>query len=338
MKRICIIAVAGWIAYGCATTAPPQPVTPAEPMRGVASWYGQEFAGRTTANGEIFDPLLLTAAHRTLPFGTVVDVRNAKTNQIVRVRINDRGPFVGNRMIDLSYAAAQQIGLIDPGSGEVEVRIVSMGRGEHEPPAPFIAGAPDVPKPVTSVASAASDVPAVDFPLPTGDRVVSTPAPPAMPSTNATAAPPETKTAENDFHIEVQEQHGGEVVETRRQVAADGKTVETVPVAAGTATPVVSAPGHSASSRLDAQRQHAAAEPLSPPHAAGKFVVQVGAFSIEGNAKSLLDRLTRIGQQAFIDHEALYRVRIGPFATREQAIKARESLEANGISAIIVAD
>ena len=55
---------------------------------GVASWYGQEFAGRTTANGEIFDPLLLTAAHRTLPFGTVVDVRNSKTGQTVRVRIN----------------------------------------------------------------------------------------------------------------------------------------------------------------------------------------------------------------------------------------------------------
>src|SRR5437763_16987874 len=95
-----------FFVYGCATTQPPASVTQEETLHGVASWYGQEFAGRTTANGEIFDPLLLTAAHRTLPFGTVVDVKNSKSGQMVRVRINDRGPFVGNRMIDLSYAAA----------------------------------------------------------------------------------------------------------------------------------------------------------------------------------------------------------------------------------------
>src|SRR4029077_7238634 len=114
------------VPYARPTPPPPPAVTQVENLHGVASWYGQEFAGRTTANGEIFDPLLLTAAHRTLPFGTVVDVKNSKTGQTVRVRINDRGPFVGNRMIDLSYAAAQQIGLIDPGSGEVDVAVVSV--------------------------------------------------------------------------------------------------------------------------------------------------------------------------------------------------------------------
>jgi rare lipoprotein A len=90
---------------GC-TTAPPRPAAqPPEattPAHGVAGWYGQEFAGRTTANGEIFDPLLMTAAHRTLPFGTLVDVKNPKTGQTVRVRVNDRGPYIGNRLIDLS--------------------------------------------------------------------------------------------------------------------------------------------------------------------------------------------------------------------------------------------
>ncbi|HEX9500972.1 MAG TPA: septal ring lytic transglycosylase RlpA family protein, partial [Thermoanaerobaculia bacterium] len=98
------------IAYGCATAPRGQTLPPPTDLHGVASWYGQEFAGRTTANGEIFDPLLLTAAHRTLPFGTVLDVENPKTHQTVRVRINDRGPYIGGRMIDLSYAAAQQIG------------------------------------------------------------------------------------------------------------------------------------------------------------------------------------------------------------------------------------
>ena len=135
--RMTVTSIVFFAVYGCATTQPTPMVPPPLALHGVASWYGQEFAGRTTANGEIFDPLLFTAAHRTLPFGTVVDVTNSQTGQIVRVRINDRGPFVGNRMIDLSYAAAQQIGLIDPGSGEVDVKVVSVGRGDREPPAAY---------------------------------------------------------------------------------------------------------------------------------------------------------------------------------------------------------
>ena len=94
------------LSAACATAPKSQPKVNDE-LQGVASWYGQEYAGRTTANGEIFDPLLFTAAHRTLPFGTVVDVQNTKSQQSVRVRINDRGPYIGSRMIDLSYAAAQ---------------------------------------------------------------------------------------------------------------------------------------------------------------------------------------------------------------------------------------
>jgi len=131
MRRT-IIGVVVFILYACATAPPPPPAQP-EVLRGVASWYGQEFAGRTTANGEIFDPMLMTAAHRTLPFGTLLEVRNPATNESVRVRINDRGPYIGQRVIDLSYAAAQQIGLIDPGSGEVDIKVLSIGLGDREP-------------------------------------------------------------------------------------------------------------------------------------------------------------------------------------------------------------
>jgi len=120
--------------------------------------------------------------------------------------------------------------------------------------------------------------------------------------------------------------------------------VPVVPSGAASApapAPVVSAPGHSAAEKLDAaeqERRREAAATARSASAIRKFFVQVGAFAVEANAKSLQDRLTRIGQQSFVDHSELYRVRIGPFTTREQAIKARESLEANGISAIIVAD
>ncbi len=91
---------------------------------GVASWYGPGFQGRETANGEIFEPWALTAAHRTLPFGTRVLVTNMANGRSVLVRINDRGPWVGARIIDLSRRAAQELGLIDRGIGPVRLDII----------------------------------------------------------------------------------------------------------------------------------------------------------------------------------------------------------------------
>jgi len=92
---------------------------------GRASWYGAQFAGRATASGERFDPGELTAAHRTLPFGSKVRVTHAGSGRSVVVRINDRGPFHGNRVIDLSQAAAEEIGLRSAGSGRVELALLS---------------------------------------------------------------------------------------------------------------------------------------------------------------------------------------------------------------------
>ena len=90
---------------------------------GVASWYGSEFAGRRTASGERFNPGEYTAAHRTLPFGTRVRVTNAAGKSVV-VRINDRGPFHGGRVIDLSQAAAAELGLVRSGSGRVSLALL----------------------------------------------------------------------------------------------------------------------------------------------------------------------------------------------------------------------
>jgi len=272
MKRV-VLGLILFVAYACATTAPPPPAQQPEILHGVASWYGQEFAGRTTANGEIFDPLLLTAAHRTLPFGTVLDVRNSKTGRVVRVRVNDRGPFVGNRMIDLSYAAAQQIGLVEPGSGDVDLYVVQLGRGDREPPAPYVVTVPPSPKGMLTD----REPPPVEIAPP--------PPPPPAPV----------------------------VVEQPKPVVVDNIKVETIHE---TPPPPTSAP--------------------PPAVQKGGFNVQVGAFAIEANAKDLLRRLAQLGEQAHIDSGKLYLVRIGPFPTREQAIKTRERLEASGMSAIIV--
>jgi rare lipoprotein A len=97
---------------------------------GVASWYGEEFHGRRTASGETYDMYGLTAAHRTLPLQTCVEVRRLDDDRAVVVRVNDRGPFdpEGRRIIDLSFSAAEAIGLIQRGTAEVEVRALE---GEH---------------------------------------------------------------------------------------------------------------------------------------------------------------------------------------------------------------
>jgi rare lipoprotein A len=94
---------------------------------GYATWYGAAFAGRRTASGEPFNPLELTAAHRTLPFGTWVEVTRVDTGASVRVRITDRGPYGApsqHRIIDLSRGAAERIDLVKAGVARVEVRIV----------------------------------------------------------------------------------------------------------------------------------------------------------------------------------------------------------------------
>jgi rare lipoprotein A len=90
---------------------------------GMASWYGARFAGHRTANGERFDPSELTAAHRTLPFGTRVRVTDADGDSVI-VRINDRGPFARGRVIDLSRAAADELGLTGAGSGKVRLAVL----------------------------------------------------------------------------------------------------------------------------------------------------------------------------------------------------------------------
>lgn len=97
---------------------------------GMSSWYGGRFNGRKTANGERFNMNELTAAHKTLPFGTLLKVTNLETQKSVIVRINDRGPYHGRRVLDLSFGAAQKIGLAQSGVAMVEARVVEKKQGK----------------------------------------------------------------------------------------------------------------------------------------------------------------------------------------------------------------
>lgn len=98
-------------------------------QQGMASWYGPGFAGRRTANGEIFDPSQLTAAHKELPFNTLVRVHNLDNGSSVVVRINDRGPFISGRIIDLSRAGAEAIGMVGSGTARVRLEPLTLPTG-----------------------------------------------------------------------------------------------------------------------------------------------------------------------------------------------------------------
>lgn len=93
-------------------------------QNGIASWYGRQFHGRPTASGERFDMNALTAAHKSLPLNCYIRVTNRSNGKSVVVKVNDRGPFHGNRVLDLSYGAAKAIGLVDAGSGNVTIERV----------------------------------------------------------------------------------------------------------------------------------------------------------------------------------------------------------------------
>ena len=93
---------------------------------GRASWYGTQFHGRKTASGEVYDMDGISAAHRTLPFGTVVQVVNLDTSRTIELEINDRGPFVDDRILDLSRGAARQVGMIDAGVADIELTVLSL--------------------------------------------------------------------------------------------------------------------------------------------------------------------------------------------------------------------
>jgi len=94
--------------------------------KGLASWYGKKFHGRKTSNGETYDMYAMTAAHKTLPMGTWVKVNNLGNNREIIVRVNDRGPFVRGRIIDLSYTGAKKMGMVGPGTARVKV--TALGR------------------------------------------------------------------------------------------------------------------------------------------------------------------------------------------------------------------
>lgn len=237
---------------------------------GTASWYGPGFHGGRTASGEMYDQEAITAAHPTLPIPSLVQVTNLENGREVIVRVNDRGPFVADRLLDLSHGAAQVLGVERNGTARVHIRYLGPApRHYGDPPSPTQTSAPSSPTPLQS--ASAEEGPASLLP----------------PHAQMESPAPATTSA-----------------------------VQSVAYQAPAPAPVTAA--------------------------AGSYFVQVGAFSDVGNAHRAQAAVSSAGQ-ASIDVRRtgagteLFRVRVGPFASRELADAARRDVVALGYAESVVA-
>lgn len=269
---------------------------------GLASWYGDPFHGRKTASGEIYNKWAMTAAHKTLQMPSLVEVTNLENGRKLILRINDRGPFVSGRIIDLSRGAARKLGVEKTGVAKVRVRILKKQSKRLKQ----LALANRGPKAVTAAAPS---------PPPTA-QAVARPAVPAVSGapTALTAPPVAEQTAVRATPIKAARPHSI----ASRSLAPQPAVRSAPPPAAAVAPPrppLAAAPPPV----VAAPKPTAAAPPVAGN---GSIFIQAGAFRSAGNAQRLRDTLASIGPARVVPAEVggqrYYRVRLGPVASIEQ--------------------
>ena len=257
---------------------------------GYASWYGPEMAGRQTANGEYFNPTGISTAHKTLPLPSYVEVTRLDTGQTILVRVNDRGPFAGDRVIDLSEGAARQLGIVDQGSVGVRVRRVTPPESERAAlragrAVPYrLATPPELLELLNGKLGAA--------PRPIVER----------PSANRAPAP---SNSGGRFIVE------GGAPSVPANTSGYGTSYDAT---YGAAPAPVSVP--------------VSAAPRPAAAASGGYVVQIGSFSSRARADELATRSGASVQPS--EDGRLFRVRMGPYRTEAEAQKALEMVKAKG--------
>jgi len=273
--------------------------------RGLASWYGPNFDGRQTANGEVFDKQGISAAHKTLPLPSIVRVTNLENGRSLVVRVNDRGPFVRGRIIDVSQKAAELLGFADQGTALVEVQMIAessrqaalaVGAADHPEfgPTPPQA-APSIEVTVENLGEPVAGAPIArseDLPAEAPVRIAST-----APVPSGTPPPFDGMT---NISSGTAARAGADTSGDLRSASA-ANTVNLVPV---TSTP--------------------------PP-----IYIQAGAFSRYDNANRLRARLGMLGypvrvHQVYIKNQPMFRVRVGPLRSVEAADRTLDQLVAAG--------
>lgn len=281
---------------------------------GTGSWYGPNFHGRPTANGEVFDQNLLTAAHTTLPIPSVVEVTNLENGRSIIVRLNDRGPFVDDRIIDLSRAAATQLGYQSRGLARVRVRYLGPAIAANADPysgsrppqtGPTPARSPAIIPQVTPVEAtdAALALPPYTAPAPANALAANLP---ALAPAEGTAHP-----APGTFDPAPLEANLPAMPSRQMSQIPNTYTMQT-----------------ESSARSVSQQAPQYQAPTDP----GRFLtIQVGAFSSEANARALVDRLSAAGE-TWLDIRSgsdgsIYRVMFGRWTDNASASSARTLLE-----------
>jgi rare lipoprotein A len=267
--------------------------------RGLASWYGKKFHGRKTSNGERYDMYAMTAAHKSLPLPTYAKVTNLENGRTAVVRINDRGPFHGNRVIDLSYAAARKLGVVRKGTALVEVEAIDPRRPKSRPAGEYLfADADSQPTGKSAAKGAASETKASTAarrPAPSrpADAQVARSTPPARTGTEARAASKRPSPAPDRAEVRV--------------ARADA--------------PSASEPG------------------MTSARGAGDsgLYLQVGAFGNRTNAEQLRRQLLeRLSEGVLVrtsdgGRAPLYKVHVGPFASRQMARDVSQQIASLGL-------
>lgn len=277
---------------------------------GTASWYGPGFHGQATANGEVYDMNELTAAHTTLPLPSIVRVTNLDNGRTIKLRVNDRGPFVGGRIIDVSRRASQLLGFHEKGTATVRVEIEAeesrqlaeaLGAAQTEPLATAVAATPLTANPTPAPVAMAANTAPSEEPAREPPQVALSPA--ALALLAADSGQP--------AGVGSKQGRSAEPLEAMSPVADDLPVAEDwVDEAMAPARPAVyHERASTAATRRDGPR------PL--PY------VQAGAFSDARNAAWARQRLARLGSVAITnaraDGRGLYRVRVGPFASNGEA-------------------
>jgi rare lipoprotein A len=296
---------------------------------GIASWYGRKFHGHSTSTGEEYNMYSMTAAHTTLPIPSYARVTSSINGRSIIVRVNDRGPFKSDRIMDLSYVAAYKLGIIGPGSGEVTVQ-------ELTPSDIRVMLAKQGSEPQPSSATASRSLPAEGLKAPTMIAAQAPYATPARASMAAGSALSELPESDLDTNVAA-----GEPIAERPLPPIP------VPLPPLSESPRTLSPQNASPRALpprDEVAQIAAASGASSAQsAAGGVYLQFGAFGEPANAQSLVARL---GRQltgtgippARVDQAGrLFKVSVGPYADRQAAQQALETASSRtGLSASIV--
>lgn len=278
----------------------------AQTERGEASYYADSFQGKPTASGEPYDRNKLTAAHRTLPFGTRLRVTRTDNGKSVVVKVNDRGPHKAGRIVDLSYAAAAQVGLVRDGIAPVKIEVVG------------------------SSPSASNNVPAntTATTRPTTNSNASRPRP-----TNVSSTPPNTLPSppRNVGDLPLRD-HAGNLI------GAGGETTSTTTQPTTTATAAAPTPGMEDAQKYTPALYQFVAFKLDSEG----YGVQVGAFFNFYRLMQAMDDLAEKGiqntmvQSSLKDGKPVFRILVGPFDKRTQANQVKKSLASKKIKGIVV--